>query len=279
MSSERISSAERGGPAPSACRGFTLIEVLIALSVLAVTMTATFSMFSTGMKLRSATRDRMAFDRDARLLVSALTDDFANLIPSAPAPRVSPDAIILCRYAPRLPGGKAPDGLGQLVTYQWSGSVVQESLFVRMTAPLPVDFADSDVVLQEFLKWTDDPTERGDLSGSLVRDDPGAGFGSRASRNGLSGSWVAYPTVWECVFRLGAEGTEGAEDQERVGRSGLRLNLCSRPTSSRVPDRILGESTGWRHDGGVGLELMLWVPRVEYRPGSALDYRRKPGWL
>ena len=84
-------------------RGFSLIEVLIALSVLAVTMTAAFSVFSSGIRVRSATRERIVFDRDVRLLLAALTDDFANLTPTGPQPFVSMESIVLLRFPPRNP--------------------------------------------------------------------------------------------------------------------------------------------------------------------------------
>jgi prepilin-type N-terminal cleavage/methylation domain-containing protein len=81
-------------------RGFTLIEVLIALTVLGVTMVAVFAGFSSGLKLRAVTRDRVAFDRDSRLMINSLRDDFANLVSAGPGPMVSADAIVLWRLNP-----------------------------------------------------------------------------------------------------------------------------------------------------------------------------------
>ena len=116
--------------------------MLIALSVLGVTMTAVFTLFSAGLKLRLVTQDRMAFDRDARLVIGALRDDLANLVPSGPVPMVSADSIVLWRQSRDFTPGAKKVNIPQLVTYQWSGSAFQDSMLVRVATPLAVDATD-----------------------------------------------------------------------------------------------------------------------------------------
>ena len=115
--------------------GFTLVEVLVALSLLGITMATVVALFASGRQLRAATREDLAFQRDARLLVETLRDDLANLVPSGPRPMITADSIVLWRL-------HEPHAETWLVTYQWSGSVEQDSLLVRVTTPLLLDPAD-----------------------------------------------------------------------------------------------------------------------------------------
>ena len=90
--------------------GFTLVEVLIALSLLGITMATVVALFASGTRLREVTREELAFQRDARMFVEALRDDLANLVPAGPRPMFTADSIVLWRQ--RRPGAQP-----WLVTY------------------------------------------------------------------------------------------------------------------------------------------------------------------
>lgn len=237
--------------------GFTLIEVLIALSVLAVTMTAVFTMFSSGLKLRSATRDRMGFDRDARLLLTALADDLANLMPSGPAPMVGDDSIVLWRRPASAAPGRPGDLRPLLVTYQWSGSAAQDSLLVRLTTPLVGDPGDSALVYQDFLKWARGPVGLQTIRSPLLREGEGGRFGEGARLNGQGGSWTAFPGVRD--FRL-----EVPRDITDLELETVATRLVAR-VSSEAADELLKQSRLRRQDdgalpAGINLQTVYLVP-------------------
>ena len=252
-------------------RGFTLMEVLIALSVLAVTMTAAFSIFSSGVRVRSATRDRMVFDRDARLLVATMTDDFANLLPTGPKPFVSPEVIVLLRFPPEVPGSRQGAGEAQIVTYRWCGSAFQDSSLIRVVTPLVADLADSALVAEAFDKWADDSSGLGEFGAYMVRLDSGFRFGDRATLRGLEGSWVAYPEVREFGFCITGALNEDEDENEETGYCRLRVRLGAEPASpsDKRFDRFFPGS--WEPDSGRDIEVGLWVPMVSYKPASVTD--------
>jgi len=182
---------------PLNARGFTLIEVLVALSVLGVTMAAAAGLLRTGLRLRAEARDHLAFERDARAFVGALRDDCANLVAAAPGPLVSSDALVLWR----APDGSA-DGTAQIVSYQWSVSTTGDSLLVRVAAPMQAAATDPDAIREECRRWIGLAGESGE-TGLLIRQDGGRRFGERAERPGLTGSWVGYPAIGAAAFAQG----------------------------------------------------------------------------
>ena len=237
--------------------GFTLIEVLIALSVLVVTMTMVFTLFSAGMKLRSATRDRMAFDRDARLVVGALMNDFANLVPSGPEPLVSADSIVMWCRKSEVAGGVSTQGTPVLVTYQWSGSGLQDSMLVRVVAPIAVDIADSGLVHREFMRWARIFQGLDVTRSHLLREDEGTRFGSRATLNQLSGTWLAYPHIRGFAFGISEDPDE---DQGAATRSRILVRLSSEKRAESLPWQDALTSLTLLPGDDAGLEVALWLP-------------------
>ncbi len=244
-------------------RGFTLVEVLVALSVLAVTMTTVFTLFSAGMNLRKITRDRMAFDRDARLVIGSLKNDLANLVPSGPAPLVSADSIVLWRQMKEIEKGIEKVGVAQLVTYQWSGSAIQDSLFVRVASPLAIDVTDSALVHQEFMKWARTIQGMDVTVDYLVREDEGSRFGDQATLNELSGSWKAFPHVQGFAFGI-AEDPEG--DTVKDTRSQILIRLTSVKNAASAPWQDPLTNLALLPDDGTGMEVGLWLPVVAKLP-------------
>ena len=256
--------------------GFTLMEVLIALSVLGVTLTTVFTLFSAGMKLRSATRDRMAFDRDARLVVGALMNDFANLVPAGPAPLVSADSIVLWRQNSQFVKGVTRVGIPELVTYQWSGSGFQDSMLVRVAAPVVVDIADSALVHQEFLRWARVFQGQDGTKSHLLREDEGTRFGSRATLKELSGTWLAYPHIQGFAFGIAAE---PEEDEAANRRSRILVRLSPKKRADSLPWQDALSSLALLPDDGAGMEVALWLPveaKVPLSPDQAAFEGNQP---
>lgn len=245
--------------------GFTLIEVLIALSVLGVTLTSVFTLFSAGMKLRSATRDRLAFDRDTRLVVGALMNDFSNLVPSGPAPLVSADSIVLWRQRSELSEtGAVVRTIPELVTYQWSGSGFQDSMLVRVATTLAVDVSDSGAVHAEFLKWA-----RVDLGPDVsvknfLREGEDTRFGARAVLNELAGSWLGYPTIRGFAFGIAGNPDEEGEDEETQSR--ILVRLSPREMESSVPWREPLRGLEMMNTPGSAVDAGFWLPVKAKKP-------------
>lgn len=245
--------------------GFTLIEVLIALSVLGVTMTMVFTLFSAGMKLRSATRDRMAFDRDARLVVGALMNDFANLVPSGPEPLVSADSIVMWCLKSEAADGAGTGRVAELVTYQWSGSGFQDSMLVRVVAPVAASVADSALVHEEFMKWARVFQGLDVTQSHLLREGDGTRFGSRATLNQLSGTWLAYPHIQGFAFGLSEDSDE---DLGSGTRSRILVRLSPDKRAESLPWQDALTSLALMPDEGRGLEVALWLPLEAKAPLS-----------
>ncbi len=249
-------------------RGFTLIEVLIALSVLGVTMTAVFTLFSSGLKLRSVTQDRMAFDRDARLVLTALADDMANLVPSGPVPMVSPDALVLWRQRQQMVDGVLQAGAPQLVTYQWSGSGFQDSILVRVAAPVTVDVADYKLLHAEFMKWAR-VFHLGNATASyLLREDHGTRFGDRATLKGLTGSWQGYPSIRGFAFGI----TEDPDEYNGGNaRSRILVKLSPVQGEASFPGLDPSTSLAMLPNDGRGMEAGFWLPISAQVPAPLAD--------
>ncbi|MCK9995633.1 MAG: prepilin-type N-terminal cleavage/methylation domain-containing protein [Candidatus Krumholzibacteria bacterium] len=255
-------------------RGFTLVEVLVALSVLAVTMTMVFTLFSAGMNLRSVTRESMAFDRDARLVIGALKNDLANLVPSGPEPLVSADSIVLWRQQKEFEKGVEKVGAPQLVTYQWSGSTTQDSVLVRVAAPLAIDVTDSALVHHEFMKWARVFQGMDVTVNYLVREGDGSRFGGRATLNELSGSWLAFPHIQGFAFGI----TEDPEaDPELDKRSQILVRLSPWKNTASAPWQDPLTSLELLTDDGSGVETGLWLPVVAKFPIPVEDDRLERG--
>ena len=238
------------------------------MSVLGVTMTAVFTLFSAGMKLRSITRDRMAFERDGRLVIGALMNDLANLVPSGPAPLVSADSIVLWRQQTEFVAGTEKAGVPQLVTYQWSGSAFQDSMLVRVVAPLAIDVTDSALVHREFLKWARVFQGMDATVNYLLRDGAGSRFGSRATLNESSGTWLAYPHIHGFAFGI----TEDPrEDHEADTRSRILVRLSPEKNTASFPGLDPLTSLALLSDDGKGMEAGLWLPLMAAVPVPLAD--------
>ncbi len=270
--SPRFKTGYRGPGA--GCQGFTLVEVLVALSVLAVTMTMVFTLFSAGMNLRKVTAESMAFDRDARLVIGTLKNDLANLVPSGPAPLVSADSIVLWRQQKEIEKGTEREGVPQLVTYQWSGSAIQDSVLVRVAAPLAIDVTDSALVHQEFMKWARIFQGTDVTVNYLVREGEGSRFGGRATLNELSGSWLAFPHVQGFAFGI-AEDPEG--DTVEDTRSQILVRLSPEKSTASAPWQDPLTSLVLQLDDGSGMEAGLWLPVVAKIPLSAEEGQSEGG--
>ena len=249
-------------------QGFTLVEVLIALSVLGVALTAVFSLFSSGLNLRTVTRDRMAFDNDARRMINALTDDLAHLVPAGPPPMVSSDSIVLWRQQQEfLENGKLVR-TSQLVTYQWSGSALQDSMLVRVAAPLAIDVLDADLVHQEFMRWARVFQASDATASYLLREDHGTRFGTRATLEGLSGSWISYPHIggFACGIAMDPAEYQGGDTRSRVL---VRLSPQQWPGFRPGPDPLA--SLALLPAAETDLEVGLWLPLVVQVPVEETD--------
>lgn len=249
-------------------KGFTLIEVLIALSVLGVTMTAAFTLFSSGLKLRMVTQDRLAFDRDARLIMRTLQDDLANLVPYGPVPMVSFDSIVLWRQSYNLNSDNPDLVVPQLVTYQWSGSAAQDSMFVRMTTPLSVDTNNSKLVRQQFMKWARVYQLSNATTKHLVREGKNSRFGSQATLNGLSGSWISYPRVQGFACGITQELTENDNEQKR---SRILIKLSPKKFEPAAPGMDSETKLALLPQDNVGVEMVLWLPLEAQTPVPNTD--------
>lgn len=243
-------------------RGFTLLEILIALSVLAVTMTAVYAVFSSGLKLRTATRERMRFDRDLRLLLEAMNDDFSHLAPVGPLPVVHPDRLILLRTV--ADQGGSTSGLS-LVSFQWAVSDAGDSLLVRAERPLEVDAADSTAIAAQFEKWLPPAPETGRKRLPMSLEDPGYRFGDAVQMNSVQGAWLGYPEIRQFGFDVVA--TEGQDAADPRGQR-LRVRLWNGVQSGW--EASMGRYRPGTAAGGVpaDVQTVLWVPPVLYVPGS-----------
>lgn len=215
-------------------RGFTLIEMLVAISVLGVTLAAVVACFSTGLRVRARSLEHLAFERDARTFLERLRDDFASVPHGAAPPSIGSDAIVLWT----LPDPHVVGAVRQphLVTYQWSSSATLDSLLLRVEAPLASDPNDFDAVQEEFLAWT---TSSGTSGASVVgigREPGRSRFGDRAERNGRYGCWTGFPHLRGATFSL-------VEPMDDSGGRGA---------GSRVAVRLTGA-------GDRYLETDLWL--------------------
>lgn len=243
-------------------RGFTLLEILIALSVLAVTMTTVYAVFSSGLRLRSATRERMLFDRDLRLLLEAMNDDFAHLAPVGPLPEVHPDRLVLLRTVAD-PGGETRSLA--LVSFQWATTDAGDSLLVRAETPLTVDASDSTAIAAEFGKWLPPPPETGRKRLPMHLEDPGYRFGDAVEMNSMRGAWLGYPEIRQFGFEVVAG---EMEDESRAPGQRLRVRLWN--AAHRDWEPTMGAYRPGAAAGGVepDIQTVLWIPPVLYKPGS-----------
>lgn len=243
--------------------GFTLIEVLIALSVLGVTMTTVFTLFSAGLKLRMVTQDRLAFDRDARLVMSSLQDDLANLVPSGPLPMVSFDSIVLWRQACKQPAESEEYVVPLLVTYQWSGSSSQDSMLVRVATVLPADASNSNIIRQHFMKWARVFQLSNATTNHLLRQEEDLRFGTRATLNGLSGSWVSYPHIKG--FACGISGIASNYSEEK-SQSRILIKLSPNKFELSAPGVDPATKLALLPHDNTDIEIGFWLPLAAQIP-------------
>lgn len=76
-SSESARRDRRAAQSPEA--GFTLVELLLAITILSMVVVSIYSSFSLGAHLRNRSRDRMTELQQMRELISTLRDDLHNL--------------------------------------------------------------------------------------------------------------------------------------------------------------------------------------------------------
>ena len=213
-------------------RGFTLIEMLVALSVLGITMAAVAASFSAGLRVRTDASRHLAFERDARRLLGSLRDDLAHLVPCDPAPMVTSDSIVLWRRPIAGAYAETSARVPRLVTYQWSGAATQESVLVRVERPLAIAPGDVARVRGEFLCWARARRTSDQTVEDLVRSTPAVSFGDRATLGGRSGAWVGYPHVRAFDVDLAAT-TDGARGEQ--ARSRIVVRLAGRAIRGDVP--------------------------------------------
>ena len=126
--------------------GFTLVELLVALCILSIVASGTYMAFSTGLRLRKATQDRMHQVQSERQLRATLRDDLFNLSPLKPCMAVQENSMSLLRHPRRAAEDpsrgltilelKEPDAL--LVTYCSARRVDGSEILVRQERPLYV---------------------------------------------------------------------------------------------------------------------------------------------
>lgn len=119
-------------------RGFTLVEVLIAVTVLGIIVAALGAAFSVGLRTMDGTANRLAGSMDAQLLGFYLPDDVASAttITASPAPIVCAGAaspILELGDATAFTvvyGVRAADGRHQLERYDCAGGAVRSTIVV-----------------------------------------------------------------------------------------------------------------------------------------------------
>jgi prepilin-type N-terminal cleavage/methylation domain-containing protein len=257
--------------ARSSRRGFTLIEVLVAVAVLGVTMAAVAGLFGTGLRLRSVARDHMAFEHDARAFLTALRDDCANLVTAAPGPVVTGDAIVLWRFVAGSETRPGPQAV-EVVTYQWSVSDAGDSLLTRVASPLTVDAADGEAVRDLFRQWAGTVEDETALAPTqLVRQGTEPRFGPAARRGDVQGRWLAFPGVKAAAFALG-DGFSLDSDASTPPGSRIRIKLGDKAwaEAASLPDPVR------RYDllpvGRTGVTAAVRLPqRAELLVAEAQD--------
>ena len=231
--------------------GFTLVEMLVAISVLGVTLAVVAACFGTGLRVRSRSLQHLAFEREARTLLERLRDDFAHVVPGGVTPVVRHDAIVLWR----TPGVDAERG-PRLVSYAWSVTETADSVLVRVEAPLGADPNDADAVRAEFLDWTEATRASRSAAGDLRRDRGRRVFGDHAQRNGRRGRWTGHPHLHDVAFRL-----VGAAAGDRHDVTGSRIDVELSGADGR---RI--ETTVWLDVVARGFETLGPSADPEVRP-------------
>lgn len=239
-------------------RGFTLLEVLVAVSLLGVTMATGVALFSSGVRLREASARHLGFARDVRGVTAALRDDLAHLVPAGPPPMITADAIVLWR------SGRAPDD-HRLVTYQWSGDEGQDSLLVRVAVPLDVDLTDAAAVEAALRHWTRLTDVTVDDAPALVRRDAGRRFGDRAELDGREGAWTGWPAIASAAWALGDDPDEYHGGDTRAHLL-LRLSRHRAPEEAALPDARRRLDLLPRGPGTVDAGFWLPVPAVTPLP-------------
>jgi prepilin-type N-terminal cleavage/methylation domain-containing protein len=231
-------------------RGFTLLEVLVAVSLLGVTMATGVALFSSGVRLREVSRRHLGFDRDVRGVTTALRDDLAHLMPAGPPPMITADAIVLWR------SGRTADD-HRLVTYQWSGDAGQDSLLVRVALPLDIDITDPEAVEAALRHWTRLADVTVDDAPALVRRDAGRRFGDRAELDGREGAWIGWPAIRAAAWALGDDPDEYHGGDTRAHLL-LRLSRLPAPEEAALPDARRRLELLPR--GAATVEAGFWLP-------------------
>jgi prepilin-type N-terminal cleavage/methylation domain-containing protein len=230
--------------------GFTLVEVLVAVSLLGVTMATGAALFSSGLRLREVSARHLGFARDARGFTDFLRDDLAHLVPAGPPPMITADAIVLWRLEP---GGATH----RLVTYQWSGGAGQDSVLVRVTVPVEAPAADLESVEDELRHWARVFDAAAEAAPPLVRQDAGPRFGDKAVLDGRTGAWTAWPAIGSAAWGLADD-----PDPEHGGdtRAHLVVRVSAAPPSpeARIPDPDLRLALMPRD--GATVDAGFWLP-------------------
>jgi len=81
-------------------RGFTLVELLIGITILLVVVTAAHTSFSIGLRARRAAREREEKLQTVRTWIGRFEDDLRNLVAARPAVALEESTVSLLRHAP-----------------------------------------------------------------------------------------------------------------------------------------------------------------------------------
>lgn len=121
---------------PGSDGGFTLLELLVTASILAVTATALFSTFTLQGRARTRLREQVTSLSDLSMLQADLHDDLSNLARVQPMLAVGPNRIVLNRLVRESPGQRPP--LLRTVRYAYEPSADGgDSVLVRRVFQIP----------------------------------------------------------------------------------------------------------------------------------------------
>jgi prepilin-type N-terminal cleavage/methylation domain-containing protein len=115
----RIGSGTRAGSRSTSeaiAQGFTLVELLVGMTILALVTTGIFTSFNVGLALRERCRERLDGLQIARHLASLLADDLRNLAPGRPSLAIENEGLSMLRQARGLRDSCAV----LLVQYRWA---------------------------------------------------------------------------------------------------------------------------------------------------------------
>lgn len=266
-------------------KGFTLIEVLVTLSILAITVTAVFMAFSTGMKFRNKTREYQSFGKETRQVISLLNSDLLNLIPTFPGPLIGEDKIVLWRYPVSDFSGITNGTVPQLIVYGWSHPTDLDSVMVRVSIPALVDVGDWSAVQQLTIKGEKLFSMTGQAI-SPINSDQNLRSGPLNNDYGLEGQWMAFPHLKSCSFKRGGDGGQSGSSGVLMVSIRCGLNAKIDELESFDVENVSPES----NELGIAdfslpatnpreIEAIFWVPGLMSTPQHGSDSVKDGGQL